>query len=143
MLEKIINKASEYLKKREETLNQLNSNSRRLRILSKQAIVLIHSEQYQKAAENLSEAANHLEEIHQLEKRFPKIKGQNLIEAAEQEYAEAQIFLKILTTNRYPEPEELGISYTNYLLGLADVPGELRRRTLEYLNEGDLDKPYR
>ncbi|MFH1180644.1 MAG: hypothetical protein V1710_09795, partial [Candidatus Bathyarchaeota archaeon] len=35
--------------------------------------------------------------------------------------------------------EELGISSSDYIMGLADVPGELRRQTLDLLRAGDLE----
>lgn len=37
-----------------------------------------------------------------------------------------------------PEPEEVGIPYEPYLLGLADAMGELRRAVLDFLRKGEL-----
>jgi len=56
-----------------------------------------------------------------------------------QEYAEAAILHSLITEKRYPAPEELGVEEPDYLLGLADVPGELRRQALDSLREGDLE----
>jgi translin len=35
-----------------------------------------------------------------------------------------------------PTPEELDVEYATYLNGLAEVPGELRRRCLDILRQG-------
>ena len=59
--------------------------------------------------------------------------------AARQEYAEAAILHSLITLKKYPTPEELGVEETDYVLGLADVPGELRRQALDSLREGDLE----
>jgi translin len=59
--------------------------------------------------------------------------------AALQEYAEAAILHSLITEKRYPTPEELGVEETDYVLGLADVPGELRRQALDSLREGELE----
>jgi translin len=45
----------------------------------------------------------------------------------------------VVTRGRYQFPEELGVPSVHYLLGLADVIGEFRRRALDALRGGDFD----
>ena len=45
-----------------------------------------------------------------------------------------------LSGNEFVSAEDLGIPADDYVLGLADVVGELRRLTLDALREGDVKK---
>jgi translin len=62
------------------------------------------------------------------------------VEAARQEYTEAQILYGLNTGAGYPSPEVLGVSETDYIMGLADIPGELRRQSLDHIRLGNLDR---
>ena len=139
MLEEIIRKAAEDLKAREKARDEAYSRARRARVLSKQAILLLHNGDREKAASNLDEAGALLNEIRVYSEEFTEIGFYDAVEAAKQEYAEASILLGLNTGKGYPSPELLGLNYKSYLLGLADVPGELRRQTLDLLRAGDLD----
>jgi translin len=138
MLEEIIRKAAGDLKAREKARDEAYSRARRARVLSKQAILLLHNGELGKAEGNICEASVILEEIKEYCKEFTEIGFYDAVEAARQEYAEASILLGLNTGKGYPSPELLGLNYKSYLLGLADVPGELRRQTLDLLRAGDL-----
>ena len=138
MLEEIIRKAAEDLKAREKARDEAYSRARRARVLSKQAILLLHNGDREKATSNLDEAGALLNEIRVYSEEYLEIGFYDAVEAARQEYAEASILLGLNTGKGYPSPELLGLNYKSYLLGLADVPGELRRQTLDLLRAGDL-----
>jgi translin len=55
-----------------------------------------------------------------------------------EEYSEAQILYTLNETGAYPRPEDVGVSTRVYLMGLADVPGELRRQALDALRRGEM-----
>ena len=138
MLEEIIRKAAGDLKAREKARDEAYSRARRARMLSKQVILLLHNGELGKAEGNIGEASVILEEIKEYCKEFTEIGFYEAVEAARQEYAEASILLGLNTGKGYPSPELLGLNYKSYLLGLADVPGELRRQTLDLLRAGEL-----
>jgi len=138
MLEEIIRKAAGDLKAREKARDEAYSRARRARVLCKQAILLLHNGELGKAEGNICEASVILEEIKEYCKEFTEIGFYDAVEAARQEYAEASILLGLNTGKGYPSPELLGLNYKSYLLGLADVPGELRRQTLDLLRAGEL-----
>ena len=56
-----------------------------------------------------------------------------------QEYAEARLFFDLVENKKLSSVEELGVTDATYLLGIADLIGELRRYVLEKLVEGDID----
>ena len=138
MLSEIIQQASDDLINREKARDEAYSRARRARTLSKQAILLLHSGETEKAGSNLVEAKKFLSEINEYVSEFPEIGVYEAVSAAKQEYSEASILYGLNTDGGYPVPSELGVSVTDYILGLADVPGELRRQTLDLLRAGDL-----
>ena len=138
MLDAIIKKASDELLSREKARDEAYSRARRARILSKQAILLLHSGETPKAEANLDEAKKLIAEIDGYVAVHPEIAFYEAVTAAREEYSEACILIGLNTGRGYPNPEELGISSSDYIMGLADVPGELRRQTLDLLRAGDL-----
>jgi translin len=61
-----------------------------------------------------------------------------LVDAAFQEYAEAQTLLSLVERNRFVNPDEINVNSVAFVLGLADVIGELRRRALDSLRKEDV-----
>ncbi len=58
------------------------------------------------------------------------------VSEAFQELTEALILYSVFDDGKIPSPHELRIDATSYLLGLADVIGELRRSALDLMKEG-------
>ena len=139
MLKDIVNKVSEELRRKEEIRDQALTAARKTRRLSKQAIQYIHNNRVEEAINNLNKSENHLNIIHKTLGEFSEIKQYDTVEAAYQEYAEAQILLHIVQDQPSPTPESLQIPATSYLLGMADIPGELRRQALDHLRQGDIE----
>jgi len=139
MLQEIIKKVSEHLRALDEAKDRAYPKARKARTLSKQSILKLHNGEPEKAQRLISEAANLLNEVRGVGEAFPGIQSSETVVAARQEYAEAAILHSLITLKKYPTPEELGVEETDYVLGLADVPGELRRQALDSLREGDLE----
>ena len=66
----------------------------------------------------------------------PDVRYAGFVDGAEQEYAEARIVFSIITEQRTPTPEEIGVEMTSYLGGLGDTVGELRRHVLDLIRQG-------
>lgn len=139
MLEDLVRRATEELRGREAARDEVLSRARRMRMLSKQAILLIHNDAKEKASFNLEDARKLFEETRPHVERYPELNYYEDVEAALEEYAEAAILLGLETKSAYPEPEDIGVGLTSYLLGLCDVPGELRREALDELRTGDFE----
>ncbi len=139
MLQEIISKVTEHLIALDEAKDRGYPKARKARILSKQSILRLHKGEPEKAQRLISEAASLLNEVQGVGDAFPGIQSSETVVAALQEYAEAAILHSLITEKKYPSPEELGVEATDYVLGLADVPGELRRQALDSLREGDLE----
>lgn len=73
-------------------------------------------------------------------REHPDIYYSGFVESAFQELCEASIISAVLEKKDLPDPDELGVTYTSYLLGLGDAVGELRRFSLDSLLEGDTER---
>ena len=140
MLEKIVEDAADQLRKREKDIDQLMSNARKARVTSKQAIQNVHNNRYEDAEIRLSTVKEYLSEVSTILERRPDLVSFDAVSAARQEYAEASIIYRLSTRGDFPTPEDIAVPHNSYILGLGDVPGELRRQSLDALRVGDLDK---
>lgn len=138
MLDEIIKEASEEILKREKARDEAYSRARKARILSKQSILLLHGGNEAKVESNLSKVKKLLVEINGYATDYPEIAFYETVSAAREEYSEAEILYRLSTGEGYPSPDKLGVSSSDYILGLADVPGELRRQALDALRADDL-----
>jgi len=137
-LKEIVEGIAERLRGEEEARREALELARRARVLSKTAILLIHSGDLELAEERLLEAGRLLEASASIAKaRWLRI---DELGAAQEEHAEGRILLSLMRGEGFPTPEELGVKPSRYLLGLADVIGELRREAVEALRVGDLSR---
>ena len=142
-LQNIINKTSDELLDREKARDEALTRARKARQLSKQAILLDHNKQPEKAQTNILEARRLLDEMKPYIQDHQELDQYDEVEAAHEEHAEATILHTLLAEDKYPSLEQAAATPTRYLLGLGDVPGELRREALDALRIGDLEKAER
>jgi len=113
--------------------------ARRARILSKQAILRIHSGKASEAGKRLEEASSLISEMDAIIEEHPALGRFDQVSAAKEEFSEASIVMGLTETGEFPDPAALGVPMTSYLMGLGDVPGELRRQALDALRLGDIE----
>ncbi|NYT02822.1 MAG: translin family protein [Methanosarcinales archaeon] len=121
---------------REESLRMARSAIRS----SSRAIRSIHRGEISQAEEHISQGLAALERINALLEEHRDVRYAGYVDDAEQEIAEARILLCIITERRLPPPEEVGVDLVNYLAGLGDVTGELRRHILDLIGTGEPEK---
>ncbi|MGD0803823.1 MAG: hypothetical protein ABSA11_07105 [Candidatus Bathyarchaeia archaeon] len=139
-LQQIINDATDELQAREKARDEALARARKARQLSKQAILLDHNKEPNRAQSNLDEARHLLDETKPHIQAHPELDQYEEVEAAHEEHAEATILHCLLTKDNFPTLEQAAATSTRYILGLGDVPGELRREALDSLRTGDLQK---
>ena len=126
------------LTEKDEIRKKAQENMRKATSLSKQAILLIHQKRFEDAKKSLEKGRNVIVDLHELAEEFPQIVYGGMFSAALQEFSEASIFLTLVEESRFISPEEINVPSVDYVLGLADVVGEFRRRALDALREGDV-----
>lgn len=100
------------------------------------AIRSVHRGEFDRALELTEKAGEVLARIQDLLKDHPDVRYAGFVDGAEQEYAEARIVYSIITGQKTPTPEEIGVEMTGYLGGLGDTTGELRRHVLDLIRQG-------
>ena len=116
MLSDLVPELEEKLKLREETF----SSTRRVTVLSKQAVMAIHAKDLESAAARLEEASCMLRDLERRLSDHPDLRRESA-NIAYQEYSEAR-FLEAATTGKeYPSPTSLHVATVPYILGVADV----------------------
>ena len=138
MLEEVVRRAVAELRDREKARDEVLKRVRRVRMLSKQAILLIHNGAFEEAETKIEEAKRLQGETEPYLEEHTDLGGFDEVHASREEYAEASILYGLKTAGDFPSPEAIGVSPQTYLLGLGDVVGELRREALDALRAGDL-----
>jgi translin len=137
-LKKLLEKVRLELKQKEEVKEEIQKNMRRATRLSKQAILYIHQARLKEAKKLLKETSRLFTNLSKLSENHPDLFYSGLVDAAFQEYAEAQVLLNVVEKEQFASPESLGVPSIDYVLGLSDVIGELRRRALDMLRKGNV-----
>lgn len=96
----------------------------------------VHRGQLEDAQRFVEEAKTKLEKVRNLLVDHPDVRYAGFYDDAEQEYAEARNVYSIIIDHKVLTPEETGIEQVNYLAGLGDVTGELRRHILDLIRKG-------
>jgi translin len=135
ILANLLPELEEKIKLREDTITV----SRRVTVLSKQAVMAIHSKDFEDASSKLDEARRILKDLEDRFVMHPDLRREPT-NIAYQEYAEGRVFEVITSGLDYPSPSDLKIPTISYVLGLADAVGEFRRSAVEALTHGELQE---
>ena len=139
-LKSLLTEIQEELKKREKAKEKVQNIMRKATRLSKQAILLTHQKRIKESKDLLKEAKSLFKQLQRICKKYPDMFYSGMVNAAFQEYAEANILTELIENERFPSPSEIEVPVVDYILGLADVIGEFRRQALDALRKGDV--PY-
>ena len=104
--------------------------------LCSSSIRSVHRGEIDEAKRLIDQAAEELVKIRKLLKNHQDVRYAGFVDGAEQEYAEALAVHCIITRHEILTPEEAGVERVNYLAGLGDVCGELRRHILDLIRSG-------
>jgi len=105
-----------------------------------QAIRAVHRQEFEQAKQLLQSAHSLLNEAEQSLTPYSELSNTGFIRDAQKEFAEGSITLALVTGERPPDPDELGIAPAAYLNGLGEAVGELRRYLLDSMRKGDLSR---
>lgn len=141
MLDKLFELIREELDVKDEAREKLLDKSRRLVRKSSETIKLIHRNEVSKAEKLLNQTFDLLKEINENEMKFPELFYSGSVVTAHQEYVEARLFLAIIKKEDLNSitPESLNIKSLPYLLGMADLIGELRRLILTRMKNDEYE----
>jgi len=140
-LESIIDEVREKLDKRDEARERIFELTRNAVRLSASAIKAIHRHEFDLAEDNISKIRKTLSEVVDSLTDVPELLHSGMVNTAFQEYTEAALLMILTKESRYAPPEEISVPFFDaYVLGLADLIGELRRSALDSVCSEDVEQ---
>ena len=98
----------------------------------------IHRQEGEKFQDKVNVIKSNLGNLVKLVNNNPGLFSKYL-KTPEQEYTELIAFHAIINNNNIPTPSEMKINPLNFILGLADVIGELRRYALDNIRNDNIE----
>lgn len=124
---------SDYDTQRENLIKK----SRDVLKLSKLLIYAVHRDELDNAAKLLKEIEKEKKALDKIATHSDKMLFEGSYKIALQEYAEAVLYYNFVISGKLVE---LDISAEHYVLGLADLPGELNRRAVFLAGKGKVEE---
>ena len=128
-----------------QTLDKLDHDREEILKISRQmirncsiAIKSIHRKEFDRYKEKIKEIKINHENLLQLVDKNLLVFG-NYLKTPEQEFIEAVGLYAIIEEENLPAPEDYKVQPINFILGLADIIGELRRYVLDKIRIGDYE----
>ena len=135
-LESIANKIREKFDVRTAMRDQALTNARALTRACSLAIRAVHRDDKEGMDFQLGEAVRLANKLRGELAPYPDLYFAGYSQDALKEFVEANITCALIQSQALQTPEELQVEEATYLNGLAEVVGELRRRTLDILRSG-------
>ncbi|HEY8545272.1 MAG TPA: hypothetical protein VIL36_09505 [Acidimicrobiales bacterium] len=107
------------------------------------SIRAVHRQDPAAASELAAESESELRYAQQVLADFPAVAHAGFLHDAEKEYVEARAVAALVAEAAVPGPDDLGVSPSAWMRGLAEAASELRRYLLDRLRSGDLEQAER
>lgn len=135
-LEGIADKIRQDFDRRTASRDGALAQARQLTRACSLAIRAVHREDSASMQEQLNAARRLSQTLIDGLQQHPDLYYAGYTQDALKEYVEANVTCALIQDRPLPAPEELGVTGFTYLNGLAEVVGELRRKTLDILRHG-------
>lgn len=132
-----IEKAREYLEAEDTAREKILALTREAVRLSRKAIFKIHEGDLDEAYRILNVVNKVVGELLNFKSTHPRLFYSGSVSSAIAEYVEARVLYAYRRDEELPSYQELMVEPAQYLLGLADFTGELRRLLIRSLSRGD------
>jgi len=139
-LDKIIDKIEKNIDDKDRIREKALRFSREIIIGCRKAIQCIHQDLMKDSESYIKKASDKLFELYDLTMNHSELYHSGFIENAAQEYVEAHCLYNIMQGKNLPDPDKIQTTYSAYLKGLCDVVGELRRKSLDSILDGESEK---
>jgi translin len=135
-LESIADRIRQNFDARTTMRDQALSQARQLTRACSLSIRAVHRDDKEAMEAQLSEAQRLADNLRGELKEHADLFYAGYTQDALKEFVEANVTCALIQNQPLQTPEELGVEDATYLNGLAEVVGELRRRTLDILRSG-------
>jgi len=141
-MEKIFEELKASLDERDAAREVMLSRSREITRLSGNAISKMVSGDMEVALEDLERMRKVKEEMIASLQNHPELLHSPASWNALGEFVEAELLYRVIRGEKLPGPGDLMVDPVPYLLGMADLIGELRRTALEEVKKGSISRAW-
>lgn len=99
-----------------------------------------HRAEYAEAAQLLARSREIAAQIKEHVAGYADLYFTGYVQDALKELAEAHIVYALITGDRLPDPDKLGVDYAAFLNGLGEAAGELRRYALDIIRHDNSER---
>jgi translin len=135
-LEGIANQIREKFDVLTKLRDQAMTEARQLTRACSLAIRAVHRNDQEAMEGQISEARYLANKLREELRNYPSLYYAGYTQDSLKEFVEANVTCALILNQQLPTPEDLQVEEYTYLNGLAEVPGELRRRILDLLRSG-------
>ena len=135
-LESIADQIRKNFDARTAARDQALAQARQLTRACSLAIRAVHRDDTETMQAQLLEAHRLADTLRSSLASYPDLFHAGYTQDALKEFVEANVTCALIKSQPLPTPEELGVEPATFLNGLAEVIGELRRRTMDILRHG-------
>jgi len=139
-LGKIIDKIEKNIDDKDRIREKALRSSREIIIGCRKAIQCIHQDLMKDSEKYIKKASGKLLELYDITANHSELYHAGFVENAAQELVEAHCLYNIMQGKILPDPDKIQTTYSAYLKGLCDVVGELRRKSLDSILDGESEK---
>ncbi|PIZ52413.1 hypothetical protein COY27_00255 [Candidatus Woesearchaeota archaeon CG_4_10_14_0_2_um_filter_33_13] len=130
-------KLIKYIQDYDSERELLIKKSRDVLKLSKQIIYAIHRDEIVEAAKLIVQIEKEKAALDNMSKHSPKMSCEGSYKVAIQEYVEAILYFNFVKNGKLID---LKVAPEHFVLGVADLPGELVRKAVYLAGKGEVDK---
>lgn len=135
-LENIVERIRQNFDVRTSKRDEALKHARQLTRACSLAIRAVHRDDKEAMEASLAEAQSLADRLRDDLRQHPDLFFAGYTQDSLKEFVEANVTCALILSQPLQTPEELGVEDYTYLNGLAEVVGELRRRTLDILRSG-------
>ena len=136
LFSKIRDELDELDKKREIILPETRNIIRNCSEIIKK----VHRDEFEGLEEMIAKTKGMISNIKSKASETSKMIGKRYLITANQEFTEAAVLYNFTAGKKIPDYKELNVSAYEYIMGLADVVGELKRMVLNLVRKDDFNK---
>jgi translin len=138
-IDEYADRAREHLESIHADREKAYTTSREVVQAASTTIKAVHRGEFDVAREQVQRTHELHDEMMAAVEASPEIGYSGFVGDAAREYAEAALVLALIADDELPGPEHIGVDHADWLNGLGDTVGELRRHVLDLIRQDEVD----
>ena len=146
----MLGRIDEFAEEAREQLEQVHRDREEAYTTSRQVvqsasatIKAVHRGEFDEASEQVAQTRELHDRMMAAVAASPAIGYAGFVGDAAREYAEAALVLALIAGHELPGPAEMGVEHADWLNGLGDTVGELRRHVLDLIRHDEVEEAER